>query len=128
MATLKGSELNGSYVPEMICLLRQLNAEWHKSPGGLFRFPGEPENESPQILCRDGVASVTFDVRAEGKTIFSEVNICEALRGFFSIAFVGNMHYPELGEAVAILLQRKVAGINVEGGYIFCNCPYGTYL
>lgn len=117
IAKLKGADLNGSYVPELICLLRQLNTQWHKVPGGLFRFPGEPEGKSPNILCRDGIASVSFDVHAEEKKIFEDVNICEALRGFFSIAFIGNMHYPELGEGVAILLQRKVAGINIEGAF-----------
>jgi hypothetical protein len=117
MAKLKGADLNGSYVPELICLLRQLNTQWHKVPGGLFRFPGEPEGKSPNILCRDGIGSVSFDVHAEEKKVFEDVNICEALRGFFSIAFIGNMHYPELGEGVAILLQRKVAGINIEGAF-----------
>jgi hypothetical protein len=114
-ASLKGVELNGSYVPEFICLLRQLTFEWHKTQGGLLRFPGEPESASPNILCVDGPASVAFDVHAEYKKVFSQLNLCEALRAFFSIAFVCNLEYPADGEAVAILLQRKVAGIDAEG-------------
>lgn len=117
IAKLKGSEHNGSFVPEFVCLLRQLNIEWHKTPGGLLRFPSEAEDDSPTIFCRDGPASVLFDVHVEKKKIFTELNFCEALRAFFSISFIGNLHYPEHGEAVAILLQRKVAGLNSEGTY-----------
>jgi hypothetical protein len=41
LANLKSKEHNGSYVPEYICLLRQLNLVWHKTHEGLFRFPTE---------------------------------------------------------------------------------------
>jgi hypothetical protein len=34
---------------------------------------------------------------------------------FFHVAFVGNLRYPDEAEAVAIWLQRKVAGINEPG-------------
>jgi hypothetical protein len=115
IAKIKGSEQNGSFIPELVCLLRQLNLEWHKNSGGLLRFPSEPEEDSPHILCRDGVSSVKFDLHVEKQKIYEDLNFSEALRAFFSVAFVGNLHYPENGEAVAILLQRKVAGINAEG-------------
>jgi hypothetical protein len=98
-----------------VCLLRQLNQEWHKSAGGLLRFPSEPEEDSPHILCCDGIGSVKFDLHVEKKKIFTGLNFSEALRAFFCVAFIGNLHYPEDGEAVAILLQRKLAGINGEG-------------
>jgi hypothetical protein len=115
IAKLKGSEQNGSFIPEFVCLLRQLNLEWHKNSGGLLRFPSEVEEDSPHIFCRDGIASVSFDLHAEKQKIYSNLNFSEALRGFFYVSFIGNLHYPEEGEAVAILLQRKVAGINAEG-------------
>lgn len=115
IAKLKGSEQNGSITPEFVCLLRQLNMEWHQNAGGLLRFPGEPEDQSPQIFCPDGAASVQFDLEVEGKKVYSGLNFSEVLRAFFCVAFIGNLHYPEAGEAVAILLQRKVAGLNAEG-------------
>jgi hypothetical protein len=115
IAKIKGLEQNGSYTPEFVCLLRQLNQEWHKSAGGLLRFPSEPEEDSPHILCCDGIGSVKFDLHVEKKKIFTGLNFSEALRAFFCVAFIGNLHYPEDGEAVAILLQRKLAGINGEG-------------
>jgi hypothetical protein len=117
IAKLKGSEQNGSITPEFVCLLRQLNVEWHKNAGGLLRFPGEPEDDSPHIFCPDGASSVKFDLQAERKKIYSDLNFSEVLRAFFCVAFIGNMHYPEAGEAVAILLQRKLAGINAEGKF-----------
>lgn len=115
IAKIKGLEQNGSSTPEFVCLLRQLNQEWHKIPGGLFRFPSEPENDSPHILCCDGAGSVMFDLHVEKKKIYRDLNFSEALRAFFAVAFIGNMHYPEEAEAVAILLQRNLAGINGEG-------------
>jgi hypothetical protein len=30
----------------------------------------------------------------------------------FSVAFIGNVHYPANSEAVTILLQKKLAGLN----------------
>jgi hypothetical protein len=115
LAKIKGSEQNGSFVPELVCLLRHLNAEWHKTHGGLFRFPSEPEDDSPNILCPEGAGSVKFDLHVEKKNFFSDLNFSKVLRAFFSVVFIGNLHYPENGEAVAILLQRKLAGINAEG-------------
>jgi hypothetical protein len=38
-------------IPQFVCLLRQLNVEWHKNAGGLLRFPAEPEDNSPHIFC-----------------------------------------------------------------------------
>jgi hypothetical protein len=122
IAKIKGAELNGSFIPEFICLLRQLNVQWHHTPGGLLRFPNEPEPSSPHIFCSEGVASLKFDLHFEMKKIFNDLNFSEVLRAFFSLAFIGNLHYPEEGESVAILLQRKVAGITCDGKKIFLNC------
>jgi len=129
IAMLKGIELNGSHIPEFVCLLRQLNSEWHKKAGGLFRFPTEPEDDnSPHFFCPHGPASVKFDVHVEQKKIFSDLNFSEALRAFFAITHIGNIHYPEAGEAVAILLQRKLAGINAEGNFrlVPISDPHGS--
>ncbi len=130
IAKIKGGEQNGSIVPEFVCLLRQLTVEWHKNPGGLLRFPSEPESDSPHILCPEGVGSIKFDLHVEKKKIFADLNFSEALRAFFSVSFIGNLEYPEQAEAVAILLQRKVAGINAEGMdnfyWIFGHCLAGT--
>jgi hypothetical protein len=115
IARIKGAEQNGSIIPEFVCLLRQLNMEWHRSQGGLLRFPSETEEDSPHILCTNGVGSVQFDLHVERKKIFTGLNFSEALRAFFAVSFIGNLHYPEAGEALAILLQRKLAGFNAEG-------------
>jgi hypothetical protein len=115
IAKIKGLELNGSIVPEFLCLLRQLNVEWHKTPGALFRFPSEPEPEGPHILCCNGPESLKFDIHAEMNKIYSDLNFSEALRAFFAVAFIANMQYPEDGESVALLLQRNFAVVNAEG-------------
>ena len=115
IAKLKGNELNGSIVPEYVCLLRQLTLEWHKNQGGLLRFPAEPEPLSPHIYCTQGAASVKFEVCAENKIIFADLNFNDAVAGFFYITFIGNLAYPAEGESVAIWLQRKVVGINDDG-------------
>jgi hypothetical protein len=115
IAKLKGSEQNGSIIPEFVCLLRQLTIEWHKTAGGLLRFPSEPEDSGPHIFCPDGVGSVNFDLHVDNEKVYTNLNFSEAIRGLFSVAFIGNIHYPATGEAVAILLQRKLAGLNGEG-------------
>jgi hypothetical protein len=115
IARIKGSELNGSLIPELICLLRQLNTEWHKNPGGLFRFPTEPEIHSPHIFCPQGTESLKFELHVENNPIYTNLNFSEVLSAFFCITFIGNIHYPKDGESSAILLQRKVAGINADG-------------
>jgi hypothetical protein len=58
-----------------------------------------------------------FEVHAEGKAFLVGLNFNEALAGFFHLSFVGNLRYPEDGEAVAVWLQRKVAGIDERGNY-----------
>jgi hypothetical protein len=117
IAKIKGTELNGSYVPEYVCLLRQLNHEWHKTSGGLFRYPAEDEPTSPHIYCGKGEETLKFDICAEHKTIYSDLNFNDALAAFFYVAFIGNLEYPAKGEAVAVWLQRKIAGINFEGKF-----------
>lgn len=115
LSQLKGGQLNASYIPEYVCLLRQLNFEWHQSRGGLFRYPGEHEPNSPHIFCSEGTETLRFDVHSEKKKIFANLNFNESVAAFFYVTFVGNLEYPQEGEAVAVWLQRKVAGINLEG-------------
>lgn len=115
IANIKGNELNGSYIPEYICLLRQLNFEWHKDRGGLFRFPAEPETASPHIFCSKGADTMKFSIHAEMKEVLGNLTFDEAVSAFFYICFIGNLEYPEAGEAVAIWLQRKVAELNSTG-------------
>jgi hypothetical protein len=81
IAKLKGTEENGSIIPEFICLLRQLNVEWHQTAGGLFRFPADPDDNSPHIFCPDGVGTVKFDVHVESRKAHVDLNFSEALRG-----------------------------------------------
>jgi hypothetical protein len=52
IAKLKGSELNGSIIPEFICLLRQLNMEWHNMYSrGLPEIPWRARRQqSPHLL------------------------------------------------------------------------------
>jgi hypothetical protein len=56
-----------------------------------------------------------FEVHSEQKAFFKDLNFHEAVAAFFHVAFVGNLRYPDEAEAVAIWLQRKVAGINEPG-------------
>jgi len=112
IAKLKGSELNDSIIPEFVCLLRQLNIEWHHTAGGLgglLRFPGEPEEGSPHIFCPESVGSIQFDLHGEYKKVYTDLNVSEVLMAFFLVAFIGNIHYPEAGESVPILLDSPEA-------------------
>jgi hypothetical protein len=73
IAKLKGSELNDSIIPEFVCLLRQLNIEWHHTAGGLLRFPGEPEEDSPHIFCPNSAGSIQFDLHGEYKKVYTDL-------------------------------------------------------
>jgi hypothetical protein len=76
IAKLKGSELNDSIILEFVCLLRQLNIEWHHTAGGLgglLRFPGEPEEGSPHIFCPESVGSIQFDLNGEYKKVYTDL-------------------------------------------------------
>jgi hypothetical protein len=53
-----------------------------------------------------------FEVSAEQRTFFSDVNFHRAAATFFHAVCVGKLRYSEEAESVAIWLQRKVAGIN----------------
>lgn len=46
-----------------------------------------------------------FEVHAEQKAFFRDLNFNEALASFLHLSFVGNLKYPEEGESVAIWLQ-----------------------
>jgi hypothetical protein len=99
IAKLKGKEQNGSIIPEFVCLLHQLTIKWHKTAGGLLQFPSEPDDISPHIFCPDGVGSVKFDLHGDYEKVFTDLNFSEAIRALFSVAFIGNIHYPANGEA-----------------------------
>jgi hypothetical protein len=70
---------------------------------------------SPHIVFIEEQSSYTFEVHAEQKLFMTDLNFNEALTSFLHLAFVGNLRYPENGEAVAVWIQRKVAGINDPG-------------
>lgn len=115
-ARLKSNMINGSLVPIRVCLLRELNQHWHKTQSGFLRYPDEEEVESPHLVCSDdGDEGFLFSLHAEKKEVFSRLSFHDALAAFFHLTFVGNMRYPAKGEAVAVWLQRKVAGIVDEG-------------
>jgi hypothetical protein len=56
-----------------------------------------------------------FEVPAEQRMFFSDVNFHGAVATFFHAVCVGKLRYSEGAESVAIWLQRKVAGINEPG-------------
>jgi hypothetical protein len=56
-----------------------------------------------------------FEVPAEHRTFFSDVNFHGAAATFFHAVCVGKLRYSEEAESDAIWLQRKVAGINDPG-------------
>lgn len=88
---------------------------WHKSKTGLFRTPEEIGPMSPHIVFIEERDRFSFEVHAELKPFFTGLNFHEAIASFLHLAFVGNLQYPENGEAVAVWLQRKVACINDPG-------------
>lgn len=115
-AKLKSADLNDNPVPQHVCLLRELNHYWHKKRNGFIRFPDEVEiDSSPHIVCMESKEGIRFNIRAEHKTFLSDLSFSDAVAAFFHLTFVSNMKYPEGGEAVAIWLQRKVAGIVEKG-------------
>ncbi len=99
----------GASSPQFVCLLCQLNVEWHKNAGGLLRFPAEPEDNSPHIFCPQGICSVLINLHEENRKIYSGLNFSKVLRAFFSVAFIGNIHKQGEGEAIVVLLQCKLA-------------------
>jgi hypothetical protein len=70
-----------------------------------------------KIFCGRGEETLKFYICAEHKTIYSGLNVNDALAVFFYVAFIGNLEYRAKGEAVAVWLQRKIAGINFEGKF-----------
>jgi hypothetical protein len=57
-------------------------------------------------------------VRAERKTFFSGLNLAPAISTFFHLCFVANTKYPVKGDAVALWMQQRVAGIVDKGRLI----------
>jgi hypothetical protein len=72
---------------------------------------------SPHIVFLEEQRRYSFQVHAEQKPFLIDLNFNEALTSFLHLAFVGNLRYPENGEAVAVWIQRKVAGINDPGNF-----------
>jgi hypothetical protein len=108
-------------VPGWVADLRQLNMHWHKNLSGFIRYASEPAAaESPHLVCRHvggGGGSLCFDVHAPGSSspVYANLSFAGALAAFLHVVFVRNLPYPEDGEAVAVWLQRRVAGIRDEG-------------
>ncbi len=119
-ARVKSAQQMGSSLPIIVCWLRELNFHWHKVQGGLFLHPGEEEDTSPHFLVVKNAAGtrLPFDVRAERKTFFSGLNLAEAIATFFQLCFVANTKYPVKGDAVALWMQQRVAGIVDKGRLI----------
>jgi hypothetical protein len=70
---------------------------------------------SPHIVFIEERDHFSFEVHAELKPFLTGLNFNEAISSFLHVAFIGNLRYPENAEAVAVWLQRKVAGINDPG-------------
>ncbi len=101
-----------------MCLLRELTHIWHQKLGGLVRFPDEEEPNSLHLLCVErppGGGDMVFDIHLEQRKVLSGMNLPTAVASFFHVAFIGQLRYPREGEAVAILLQRRLAKVDPEG-------------
>jgi hypothetical protein len=60
------------------------------------------------------VGRVKFHLNVDNEKVFTDLNFSEAIQALFSVAFIGNIHYPEIGEAVAILLKKNWLGRMVK--------------
>ncbi len=83
-----------------------------------MRFPDEEEPNSLHLLCVDrpgGGGGMLFDIHLEQRKVLSGMKLTTAVASFFHVAFIGQLRYPREGEAVAILLQRKLAKVDPEG-------------
>jgi len=114
-ADLLSKELQGSKVPQYVCHLRELTLVWYKKLGGFIRFPGEEEKGGPHIVCHETTVGLRFDIHSEQKKVLGNLSFPTALATFFHIVFIGQLKYPADNEAVAILLQRRLAKIDEEG-------------
>lgn len=114
-ADILSREQQGSKIPQYVCLLRELTFMWHKNLGGLVRYPQEEELSSPHILCYETQQLLRFDVHVEQRKVLGNLSFADAVASFFHIIFIAQMKYPPEGEAVAILLQRRLAKIDEEG-------------
>lgn len=116
-ADAKSKEYNNSSIPERVCLLRELNFYWYKTRSELFCFPGEESKKSgsPHILCLEEENGMRFNIVAEERTVFEDLNFNEALCSFFHLVFVVDMKYPKKAEALCIWLQKKVAVMTEAG-------------
>lgn len=116
-AELRCKELQGSRIPMYVGLLRELSYFWHQDLGGFIRIPEEDEPNSPHLLCRELPGTIQFDFHMEQKKVLRGMTLSTAIAAFFHISFIGQLKYPLKGEAVAILLQRRLAKVDEEGKY-----------
>jgi hypothetical protein len=114
-ARVRCLELQGSKIPLYVCFLRELTQTWHQKLGGFVRFPDEEEMNSPHLLCVERPGDMVFDIHLEQRKVLSGMKLTTAIASFFHLAFIGQLKYPPEGEAVAILLQRKLAKVDPEG-------------
>jgi hypothetical protein len=114
-------------VHDWVADLRQLNCHWHDTPAGFIRYANEREPDGPHLLCHhaDTPPRMRFDlVLGRGVTVYSGLSFRRALAAYFHVVFATDLEYAREGEAVAIWLQRKVAGIKKEGKSL--SYLYGT--
>jgi hypothetical protein len=64
-----------------------------------------------------------FEVHAEQKTLFFDLNFQEAVAAFYHVVCVGSLRYPDEAVSFTIWLQRKVIGINVPGDISVFSLP-----
>jgi hypothetical protein len=108
-------EQQGSRIPEYVAVARELTLFWHKNLCGLFRYPSEEELSNPHILCREAAGSMRFDIHTNQQKIFQDLTLSSAISSFFHVIFISQLKYPPEGEAVAILLQRRLARVDEKG-------------
>jgi hypothetical protein len=121
---MRSADQPDSAVPGQVGLLRELTRYWHKNLAGYIRQPGEREPVGLHLVYHHHRLPPAFDLHAEGKTILGCLTLAEAIAAFFHIALIGQLKYPLEGEAVALLLQRRVAKVDPEGRLYFFFCHW----
>jgi len=89
-----------------------VEAQFHKRLDRLIQFPGEHKSNSVHIVCQEFSDPLLFDVHFEQKKVLEDLSYPCALVFFqHYLIFIGQRKYPSEAEAVAIVLQRRVAKI-----------------
>jgi hypothetical protein len=102
-------------------ILRELSFVWHQNFGGFIRRFEEPAPPSagPHLMCRETALSVSsslsFYICVDGRLVLGNLRLLSAIAAFFHLILVGQLKYAAEGEAVALLLQRRVAKVVEKG-------------